>query len=94
MSKKARMILTGIPPIFAVAAILVGIGLGGKLPGFPGEVFRMITGIIFTPVFLELTFAFLGLLAIFWINNIRLQRNGDEYVSLEIEDDSDNDSPS
>ena len=88
MSRRNRMILSGLLPIFGVSAVLLGIGLGGKLPGFPGEVFRMITGIIFTPVFLELTFAFLGLMAIFWINNIRLQRQGDEYVSLEIEDES------
>lgn len=89
MSKRTRMILTGLLPIFGVSAVLLGIGLGGRLPGFPGEVFRMITGIIFTPVFLELTFAFLGLMAIFWINNLRLQKQGDEYVSLEIEEDPD-----
>ncbi len=91
MSKRTRMILTGLLPIFGVSAVLLGVGLGGKLPGFPGEVFRMISGIMFTPVFLELTFAFLGLLAIFSINNLRLQKEGDEYVSLEIEDDSEDD---
>ena len=93
MNKRTRMILTGILPIFGVSAVILGIGLGGRLPGFPGEVFRKITGFMFTPVFLELTFAFLGLIAVFWINNIRLQREGDEYVSLEIEDDQDNQAP-
>jgi hypothetical protein len=87
MSKRTRIILTGFVPILAVSATILGIGLGGRLPGFPGEVFRKITGFMFTPVFLELTFAFLGLLAVFWINNIRLQKEGDEYVSLEIEED-------
>ena len=94
MSKRTRMILTGFLPIFGVSAVLLGIGLGGRLPGFAGEFFRMITGVMFTPVFLELTFAFLGLVAIFWINNIRLQKQGDEYVSLEIEDDPEDDSKS
>ena len=89
MNKRTRMILTGVLPILGVSAVILGIGLAGRLPGFPGEVFRMITGIIFTPVFLELSFAFLGLLAIFWINSMRLQREGDDYVSLEIEDDPD-----
>jgi hypothetical protein len=42
---------------------------------------------MFTPVFLELTFAFLGLLAVFLLNNLRLQKQGDEYVSLEVEED-------
>lgn len=89
MSKRNRMILTGIVPILAVSFTILGIGLGGRLPGFAGEVFRKLTGFMFTPVFLELTFAFLGLLAVFWINSIRLQKEGDEYVSLEIEDDQD-----
>ena len=83
------MILTGLLPILGVSAVILAIGLGGRLPGFAGEVFRMITGIMFTPVFLELSFAFLGLLAVLWINSIRLQRQGDDYVSLEIEDDQD-----
>ncbi|MFT6862395.1 MAG: hypothetical protein ACJAVK_000953 [Akkermansiaceae bacterium] len=87
MNNRTRVILTGIIPIFGVSAVILGIGLGGRLPGFPGEVLRKITGFMFTPVFLELTFAFLGLLAVFWINTMRLQRQGDEYVSLEIEDD-------
>ena len=87
MSKRTRIILTGFVPILAVSATILGIGLGGRLPGFTGEVFRKITGFMFTPVFLELTFAFLGLLTVFWINNIRLQKEGNEYVSLEIKDD-------
>jgi len=87
MSKRTRMILTGFVPILGVAGVIIGIGLAGKLPGFAGEVFRKITGLMFTPVFLELTFAFLGLLAVFWINSIRLQREGDDYVSIEIDDD-------
>ena len=48
---------------------------------------------MFTPVFLELTFAFLGLLAVFSINNIRLQKQGDEYVSLEVEEDQKDQKP-
>ena len=93
MSKRSKMLLTGILPIFSVAAVIIGIGLGGRLPGFAGEFFRKLTGFMFTPVFLELTFAFLGLIAVFWINSIRLQREGDDYVSLEIEDDQDNPEP-
>ena len=93
MSKRTKMILTGIVPIVGVAAVIIGVGLGGRLPGFAGEVFRKLTGFMFTPVFLELTFALLGLIAVFWINSIRLQRAGDDYVSLEIEDDQDESKP-
>lgn len=87
MSKRSRIILTGFITILSVSAIILGIGLGGRLPGLPGEIFRKIIGFMFTPVFLELTFAFLGLLAVFLINNLRLQKQGDEYVSLEVEED-------
>ncbi len=87
------MILTGFVPIVGVALVILTIGWLGKVDGFIGEVFQKITGIMFTPVFLELTFALLGLIAVFWINNLRLQREGDEYVSLEIEDEPDELSP-
>ena len=87
MSKRSRIILTGFITILSVSATILGIGLGGRLPGLPGGIFRQITRFMFTPVFLELTFAFLGLLAVFLINNLRLQKQGDEYVSLEVEED-------
>lgn len=87
MSKSSRILLTGFITILSVSATILAIGLGGRLPGLPGEIFRKITGFMFTPVFLELTFAFLGLLAVFLINNLRLQKQGDEYVSLEVEED-------
>ena len=93
MSKSSRIILTGMIPILLVSATILGIGLGGRLPGLSGEIFRKITGFMFTPVFLELTFAFLGLLAVFSINNIRLQKQGDEYVSLEVEEDQKDQKP-
>ena len=87
MSKRSRIILTGFITILLVSATILGIGLGGRLLVLPEEIFRKITGFMFTPVFLELTFAFLGLLAVFLINNLRLQKQGDEYVSLEVEED-------
>ena len=87
MTDRSRLIFRGFIPILGVAAIIIGIGLGGRLPGLTGEIFRKITGFMFTPVFLELTFAFLGLIAVFWINAIRLRREGDDFVLLEIEDE-------
>ncbi|MDA7887776.1 hypothetical protein N9A86_00140 [Akkermansiaceae bacterium] len=87
MNKRTKLILTGFIPILGVALLIITIFALGSLPGFAGEVFRKITGIMFTPVFLELSFAFFGLVAVLWINQIRLAKEGDEYVSLEIEDD-------
>ncbi|YCM44809.1 hypothetical protein V2O64_02100 [Verrucomicrobiaceae bacterium 227] len=87
MKKRTRTILTGFIPILLVGGVILTVFLLGSLPGFVGEVFRKIGGIMFTPFFLEISFAFLGLIAVLCINNIRLQREGDDYVSLEIEDD-------
>lgn len=89
MSKRTRMILTGTIPIFSIALFILFIGQAKKLPGFTGEVFSMIAGFMFSPFFMEITFFFLGLVALFWINGLRLQKEGDEYVSLEIPEDPD-----
>jgi hypothetical protein len=87
VEKKTRSILSGFIPIFLVGGVILVVFLLGSLPGFVGEVFRKIGGIMFTPFFLEASFAFIGLIAVLCINNIRLQREGDDYVAMEIEDE-------
>ena len=88
VTKRTKLILTGFVPILSIALVIITIFALGALPGFAGEVFRKIAGIMFTPVFLELSFAFFGLIAVLWINQIRLAKEGDEFVSMEIEDDT------
>ena len=83
--------MIGFVPIAAIALVIILIFALGMLPGFAGELFRKIAGIMFTPVFLELSFAFMGILAVLWVNQIRLAREGDEFVSLEIADDESTD---
>ena len=87
VTKRTKLLLTGFIPILAITLIVIGIFALGALPGFAGEFFRKISGIMFTPFFLELSFAFLGVVAVLWINQIRLAKEGSEYVSLEINDD-------
>ena len=87
MQSRTRLILVGLIPILLVAGVIIGVFLLGKLPGFTGELFRKISGFMFSPFFLEGTFAFLGLIAVLCINNIRLRLQGDEYVAMKIEDD-------
>jgi len=48
---------------------------------------------MFSPFFLEATFASLGLIAVLCINNIRLKLNGDDYVTLEIDEKSKKEEP-
>lgn len=87
VTKRTKLLLTGFIPILAITLIVIGIFALGALPGFAGEFFRKVSGIMFTPFFLELSFAFLGVVAVLWINQIRLAKEGDEYVPLEINDD-------
>jgi len=89
MSKKTRAILKGMIPILGVALVLIAMSLLANAPGLTGEIFAKLLGFMFTPFFLEASFAFLGIVALFWVNHVRLKADGDDYVTLEIEDDSD-----
>ncbi len=53
------------------------------VPGFMGEFLGVLAGIISTPFLLEACFLILGLIIVIGLNNIRMRRNGDEYVYLE-----------
>lgn len=87
MTNRSKMIAKGMGLIVAVAAFIVLMSLLANMPGLTGEIFSKILGIMFTPFFLEASLAFLGLIAVFWVNSIRLKVQGDEYVEMEINDD-------
>lgn len=53
------------------------------VPGVFGEFLGVIAGIISTPFLLEICFAILGLIIVVALNNMRMKRNGDEFVYLE-----------
>ena len=89
MSKKTKTILKGMIPIVGVAVVLIVMSLLANAPGLTGEIFAKMLGFMFTPVLLELSFAFLGLIALFWVNHVRLKAEGDDFVTLEIPDDRD-----
>ena len=76
-------------PIVGVAVVLIVMSLLANAPGLTGEIFAKMLGFMFTPVLLELSFAFLGLIALFWVNHVRLKAEGDDFVTLEIPDDRD-----
>jgi len=89
VNKKTKTILKGMIPIIGVALVLVIFSLLANRPGLTGEIFAKILGIMFTPIFMECSLAFLGLIALLWVNHVRLKAEGDDYVTLEIEDESD-----
>lgn len=86
MNKKAKTILKGMVPIWGVAAVILILSILANMPGLVGEIFAKMVGFMFTPIFLECSLAFLGLVAVFWVNHIRLKAEGDDFVTMEIKD--------
>ena len=66
--EQKRALLIGFGLILAVATLLVLIWLGMFLPGFAGEVFRKLAGMMWTPVVLDLSLFLLGITLILWLN--------------------------
>lgn len=67
-----------------VLLLVVGMMLGWRwLPGFLGDYFRGIAGVVTTPFLLEAIFIILGLVIVIVLNNWRAQREGDEFVDLD-----------
>ena len=80
---RRRLLLIGFGVITGLCLLLALLWLGRGLPGWPGEVFRMITGLLTTPIFMEVSFLFIGLIIVLGINAWRRRRDGDECVYLE-----------
>ena len=78
-----KSLAVGFGLILAAAAIIVLIWVGTYLPGFPGEIFSMIAGIMWSPVLLDLSLFLIGITLVLWINHIRHKGEGDEFVYLE-----------
>ncbi len=90
MSERNKIILIALIPMIIICSVMIGIPILGKfLPGFVGETFAKIGGIIWSPFGLEGSLFFMGLIAVFSINSIRRKLEGDEYVTLEIPDSPD-----
>ncbi|MGJ8696520.1 MAG: hypothetical protein ACSHYF_09395 [Verrucomicrobiaceae bacterium] len=87
MKRKTKLIIKGMIPIVGVAFVIIILSLLANLPGLVGEIAAKTLGVMFTPIFLECSLAFLGLLALFWVNHIRQKIEGDDYVTMEITDD-------
>jgi len=91
--QQKRALLIGFGLILAVATILVLIWLGMFLPGFAGEVFRKMAGMMWTPGVLDFSLFLLGIILIFSLNMFIRARKGDEYVYLEQVEDPPTDLP-
>jgi hypothetical protein len=81
--ERPRQILAGLAVIAGLAGVVLLLLLGTRLPGFAGELIRLIVGICSTPVFLEATFLILGLVLVLVLNHWRQRRDGEEFVYLD-----------
>lgn len=80
---RVKQVLVGLVAIFMVCG-LIALGWAGRmLPGFIGEWFGVVIGIVTTPVLMEASFIVLGLMIVITINYWRQWREGDELVYLE-----------
>ena len=76
-------LLIGFGLILAAAGFIGLIWLGMLLPGFAGEVFQKMAGLMWTPVILDASLFLIGLILVLWLNIHIRARDGDEYVYLE-----------
>ena len=73
----------GFGLILVAAALVALIWLGTYLPGLAGEFFSMVAGIMWTPIFIDLSIFVFGFFLVIALNVWIRSREGDEYVYLE-----------
>lgn len=78
-----KSLQVGLGLIFGAAVIIAVIWMGTYLPGFAGELFSMLAGLMWTPLVLDASLLLIGLILVLWINKIARAREGDEFVYLE-----------
>lgn len=80
---RRRQILAGALVIGGVGLLAIFLWLGRLVPGFFGEWFGILAGIVSTPFLMEASFVVVGLMVVLGLNSWRHRREGDEFVYLE-----------
>lgn len=81
---RGKQILVGAAIISGLAVIIVSLLIGWRLiPGWVGEAFGMVAGVISTPFFMEGSFVLIGLFIVLGLNIWRRHKDGDEFVEIE-----------
>ena len=70
--------------ILSVFSLIAIIWAGTFLPGFIGGAFRSIAGLLGTPLIMEGSFCLIAFFIVLSLNSYRRQKEGDEYVTMEI----------
>lgn len=76
----------------AILAVVFGTAISlllfwREIPGLFGETIGKFVGIMCTPFFMETSFVILGFLIVISLNIWRRQKDGDEFVTIEKNDD-------
>ncbi len=80
---RIREVVIGGLVIVTLGAGVCLLVIARLMPGFLGESFAMLGGIVSTPFLMEASFVALGLTVVVAINLLRQKRDGDEFVYLE-----------
>ncbi|MFD0892707.1 hypothetical protein KBB96_14885 [Luteolibacter ambystomatis] len=82
-NERVRQVLAAAAILGGVLVLTLGIRAASFLPGVTGEFFGMITGVLSTPVFLEISFFLMGFMIVLALNHWRMKKEGDEFVYLD-----------
>lgn len=81
---KGKQILVGGVIIGTIMIVVCGLLVGWRLiPGWVGEAFGTVAGILSTPFFMEGSFVVIGLITVLVLNTWRRRREGDEFVEID-----------
>ena len=81
---RGKQILVGAAVLGTLTVLVCSLLVGWRLiPGWVGEAFGMLAGVMSTPFFMEASFAVIGLLIVLGLNIWRRHKEGDEFVEIE-----------
>lgn len=87
MEHRGRQLAVGGGILLSVSLAVISLLLFWRfIPGWVGESFGMVAGVISTPFFMEFTFIVLGFVIVLVLNTWRRRSGGDEYVEVEEKD--------
>lgn len=86
---RGKQLLVGGAILLVVAVVFISLLLFWRqIPGLFGESVGKFVGIMSTPFFMETSFVILGFLIVVSLNIWRRHKDGDEFVTIEENDDA------
>jgi hypothetical protein len=84
---RGKQILVGGLILLAISTVTVTFLMGWRfIPGWVGESFGTLAGVMSTPFLMEGSFFMLGVVIVIGLNAWRRHKEGDEFVAIELKD--------